>query len=219
MEGQKKMKYSTRDYQARLKALGYNPGPIDGVYGSRTKQAIKSAMVDRGVNRPEKLIHKSGLHRIHIHWTGGAYGDIALERSHYHLIILEDGKVVMGDLRPESNANTTDGSYMAHTRMANSGAIGVAVDAMGGAQESPFNPGRYPITWTQMDSLAVEVADLADTYDIPITRYSVLTHAEVQPTLGIRQRWKWDITWLPGMVKPGDPIEVGDKIRKMIRDV
>ncbi len=28
-----------------------------------------------------------------------------------------------------------------------------------------------------------------------------LSHAEVQPTLGIRQNAKWDISWLPGMDK------------------
>jgi len=123
----------------------------------------------------------------------------------------------MGDLAPESNADCRDGSYAAHTRAANSGAIGVSLDAMGGAVESPFNPGKYPITWPQLNRMAVEVANLCDTYDIPVSRYSVLTHAEIQPTLGIRQRWKWDITWLPDMSKPGDPIAVGDRIRDMIR--
>jgi len=44
----------------------------------------------------------------------------------------------------------------------------------------------------------------------------VLTHAEVQPTLGVRQRGKWDITWLPGMEAPGDPIDVGDVLRAKI---
>jgi len=206
------MGYSVRDVQARLNALGYNAGTVDGIQGPKTRRAFREAKEDLG-----NIFHKSGLHRIHMHWTGGAYGDIALERAHYHVIVLENGKVVSGDLKPEANVNCTDGQYAAHTRAANSGAIGVAVDAMGGAKESPFFAGKYPITEIQMRSLAREVANLCETYDIPVSRWSTLTHAEIQPTLGIKQRWKWDITWLPGMDKPGDPIEVGDMIRDMIR--
>jgi len=199
--------------QARLNALGYNAGTVDGVQGPKTRRAYPEAKQDHG-----QIYHRPGLHRIHMHWTGGAYGDIALERAHYHLIVLEDGRTVSGDLKPEANANTTDGRYAAHTRAANSGAIGVSVDAMGGAKESPFNAGKYPITEIQLQSLAREVADLCETYDIPVSRWSTLTHAEIQPTLNIRQRWKWDITWITGMRKPGNAIEVGDIIRNMIRD-
>ena len=206
------MTYSVRDVQARLNALGYDVGGVDGINGPRTKRAFRQAKVDLG-----SVFHKSGLHRVHIHWTGGAYGDIALERAHYHVIILDNGKAVMGDLKPEANANCRDGQYAAHTRAANSGAIGVALDAMGGAVESPFNAGKYPITEKQLKRMAVEVANLCDTYEIPVTKWSVLTHAEIQPTLGIKQRWKWDITWLPGMTKPSDAIEVGNMIRDMIR--
>lgn len=49
-----------------------------------------------------------------------------------------------------------------------------------------------------------------------MTRRTVLSHAEVQPTLGIRQRGKWDIAWLPGMAKPGDPVAVGDRLREQV---
>lgn len=206
------MGYSVRDIQARLNALGYDAGKVDGIKGPRTDAAYRKALEVRN-----KIFHPSGLHRIHLHWTAGAYGDIALERRHYHLIILEDGKTVMGDLMPEANADTSDGQYVAHTRQANSGSIGVALDAMGGAVERPFDTGPYPITEIQLKKMAEEVADLCETYDIPVTKWSVLTHAEIQPTLGIRQRWKWDITWIPGMDKPGDPIKVGDILREMIK--
>ena len=43
-----------------------------------------------------------------------------------------------------------------------------------------------------------------------------MSHAEVQPTLGIAQRQKWDWTWLPGFAAPQDPITTGDRLRKMI---
>lgn len=207
------MSYTVRDLQARLNALGYNAGKIDGIDGPKTQRAYKQAKKDR-----KYIFHPSGLHRIHLHWTAGAYGDIALERRPYHLLILHDGRAVMGDFAPEANANCADGQYAAHTRAANTGAIGISLDAMGGAVEQPFDLGQYPITWPQLRRMAVEVANLCDTYDIPVSKYSVLTHAEIQPTLGIRQRWKWDITWLPDMSAPGDPIKVGDRIRNMIRE-
>lgn len=205
---------TTRDLQARLHALGYNPGVIDGLWGSNTAAAQQKAIAN-GV----KIWHNHGLHRIHLHWTAGAYGVIPLELEHYHVIIGgPNGKVYYGRHKPEANADCSDGRYAAHTRAANTGAIGVAIDAMGGAKERPFNAGTYPITSNQLYSMAKEVASLCQTYDIPVTKYSVLTHAEVGPTLGIPQRGKWDITWIPPMSKPGNPIEVGNILRNMIRE-
>ena len=32
---------AVRDLQEALKALGYNPGPIDGVFGATTEAAVK----------------------------------------------------------------------------------------------------------------------------------------------------------------------------------
>jgi hypothetical protein len=72
------------------------------------------------------------------------------------------------------------------------------------------------MTVLQLSAMTRDAASLCIAYDIPVTRWSVLTHAEVQPTLGIVQRWKWDITILPGMHVPGDPIAIGDRIRDMI---
>lgn len=211
------MSFSVRDYQARCWAYGIDAGPIDGIMGSKTRNGINKLMKLKGVDRKEDVFHHSGLHRIHMHWTAGAYGDIELEREAYHVIILEDGDVVMGRHKPEANRSTSDGQYAAHTRAANSGSIGISVDCMAGAKEAPFDPGYAPMTVVQLESMCREVANLAETYDIPISRYSTLTHSEVQPTLGIRQNWKWDINWIPGMAKPGDPIRVGDVIRNKIR--
>lgn len=156
------------------------------------------------------------MKRVILHWSAGAHKASPLDMRHYHVIIEGDGNVVMGDLLPEANRSTADGHYAAHTRGANTGAIGVAVAAMAGAKERPFEPGRFPITSAQYLALVETVADLCDTYGIPVTRETVLTHAEVQPTLGIWQRGKWDITWLPGMAAPGNPVTVGDGIRKDI---
>jgi hypothetical protein len=89
---------------------------------------------------------------------------------------------------------------------------------MAGAVERPFNKGSAPMTWAQVEALAERMAYYCGAFDIPVSRYSVLTHAEIQPTLGIRQRFKWDICWLPDMEKPGDPIVVGDRIREMVKE-
>ncbi|KZL21971.1 N-acetylmuramoyl-L-alanine amidase [Pseudovibrio sp. Ad37] len=210
------MTYTTRDIQARLAALSYDPGPIDGLDGPKTKAAIAEALKARNVKRVEELFHRSGLHRIILHWTAGADGLIELERQHYHIIIDRSGRTHAGALKPEANANCLDGRYAAHTRALNTGSIGVALDAMSGAIESPFDPGKYPITQVQVQALAETVADLCETYQIPVSPYSVLTHAEVQPTLGVKQRSKWDIAWLPDMTEPENPVDVGNKLRSLI---
>ncbi len=85
------------------------------------------------------------------------------------------------------------------------------------ARKHPFRAGPCPMTRAQVEGLVRATATLCRMYDIPVSRWSTLSHAEIQPTLGIRQRFKWDITWLPGMDRPGDPIEVGDKLRAMVR--
>ncbi len=210
------MRFTTRDLQARAAALGCDPGPIDGIDGPRTRAALEAALAARGVKSLSELFHPSGLHRIILHWPAGARGVIEEERRHYHLIVGHDLQVYAGHLAPEANADCSDGVYAAHTRALNTGSIGVALDGMAGAQERPFDPGPAPITWEQIKVMAPLVADLCLTYDIPVSRYSVLTHAEVQPTLGVWQRQKWDITWLPGMSSPGDTIEVGDDLRRRI---
>jgi hypothetical protein len=87
---------------------------------------------------------------------------------------------------------------------------------MSGAQQSPFNFGTFPITIVQVEGLCNAVVDYALRYSIPVTRETILTQAEIGPLLGSPQLNKWDITWLPGMEKPGDPVEVGDRIRAMV---
>jgi len=212
------MTFTARDYQARCWAHGIDAGPIDNAWGPKTERGVDRLMQHLGVSRAEAVFHASGLHRIIMHWTGGAYGDIAMERDAYHALVARDGRVVLGTKPPEANRDVQDGIYAAHTWRLNSGSVGVAVDAMAGAQEAPFDWGAAPITRAQVDGLARCVADLCETYEIPVSRYSTLTHAEVQPTLGVRQRWKWDITVLPGMTRPGDPVSVGDAIRERITD-
>ena len=119
---------------------------------------------------------------------------------------------------PNGVSYVKNGKYAAHTLNANSRRVGVSLDAMAGATESPFRTGSNPITEVQLDAMARLVADINKACKLKVLRTTNLTHAEVQRTLGIRQNNKWDITWLPGMTKPGDAIEVGDRLRKRISE-
>lgn len=158
------------------------------------------------------------MQRIILHWSAGSHTASGLDRSHYHRVIEGGGRVVDGIYPIEANARPVAGRYAAHTLNCNSGSIGVALAAMSGAQERPFTPGRYPVTPAQVDALVGLCAALAGQYGIPVTRQTILSHAEVQPTLGIVQRGKWDISWLPDMDQPGDPVAVGDRLRTMIAE-
>lgn len=157
------------------------------------------------------------MKRIILHWTAGNYKASGLDKQHYHYIVEGDGTVVQGKFKPEANLAFRSGGYAAHTLNCNTDSIGVAVAAMAGAVQSPFKFGLSPITDAQIKSLVRLVAQLCRTYSIPVKSDTVLTHAEVQPTLGIQQRGKWDITWLPGFSKSEAPIFVGDILRDKIR--
>jgi N-acetyl-anhydromuramyl-L-alanine amidase AmpD len=159
----------------------------------------------------------SQLKRIIMHWSAGGNTPSSVDREHYHFVVGGDGAVVRGVHTPEDNIITTDQIYGAHTRRLNTGSIGVAMAGMLGAVERPFNPGRAPLTAVQVEAFVQMVARLCRQYKIPVTRRTVLTHAEVQPTLGVEQRGKWDINWLPGDRGVSDPIAVGDRLRARIQ--
>lgn len=198
---------AARSIQARCAALGFWPGPIDGQIGARTRAAQDAARASQA-SKGLSFQHCSGLTRIHLHWTGGGYVPNAIDLRAYHGLIPGDAVPVwpVGPKTPRS-----------HTLNANGGAIGLSICAMADAEERPFDRGRAPITPAQVSALTREAARLCRLYDIPVSPWSVLTHAEIQPTFGIKQRWKWDITWLPGMDQPGDPFAVGNRLREMVR--
>lgn len=156
------------------------------------------------------------MKRIVLHWTAGTHKVNNLDREHYHFIVAGDGTVEVGKHPVSANDNTSDGAYAQHTKGSNTGSIGVALAAMAGAVERPFSTGVYPITTAQVDAMVALCARLAKQYGIAVTRETILTHAEVQPTLGIKQNGKWDITWLPGFHSARDPVQTGDFIRAHI---
>lgn len=157
------------------------------------------------------------LKRIIIHWTAGGHKPSSLDLSHYHYVIAGDGSIHSGKFKPEDNIKPVSGKYAAHTLNCNTGSIGVSLAAMAGAVERPFNVGKSPITKAQEDALTNLLVKLCDEYGITLSPETVLTHAEVQPTLGIKQKGKWDITWLPGMTQPGEPVTIGNVIRERVR--
>lgn len=201
------MSYDVRRVQARCASLGFWPGPIDGVLGARTKAAEVAARASQA-KRGLPFIHASGLTRIHWHWTAGAHTANATDRAAYHILIEGNGLVIQV---------ASSAAPRSHTLNANGGAIGLSMCAMAGAVERPFSAGAYPVTPAQIGALARETARLCIAYDIPVSRWSTLSHAEIQPSLGIKQRNKWDVCWLPGMAAPADPITVGDRIRDLVR--
>ena len=157
------------------------------------------------------------MKRIILHWSAGGHNANGTDKRHYHEIIEGDGNVVAGNHPISANRAPIRDGYAAHTLNLNTDSIGLAVAAMRGSRERPFDPGPSPVTEAQVGGLCERAAHWCKVYGIPVTRATVLTHAEVQPTLGVRQRPRWDITWLPGMSAPGDPIEVGDNLRERIK--
>lgn len=198
---------TVRAQQARCAALGFWPGPIDGLEGPRTRAAYAAAVASQKA-KGLPFRHPTGITRIHWHWTGGGHEPNATDLKAYHCLIDSEGKA-RWPVDPTASRS--------HTLNANSGAIGLSLCAMSQAKERPFAWGKAPITPQQVSALARETARLCRTYDIPLSRWSVLSHAEIQPTLGVIQKQKWDITVLPGMSGPADPITVGDRLREMVR--
>lgn len=158
------------------------------------------------------------MKRIILHWSAGTHRASALDREHYHYMIQGDGSVVVGDKPVSANAAPLSRNYAAHTANLNTDSIGIAVCAMRGARQSPFSPGDQPITDAQVEALVTLTAMLARDYGIPVSRTTILSHAEVQPTLGVRQAGKWDIAWLPGRSNANDPIGVGDYLRARVTE-
>lgn len=156
------------------------------------------------------------MKRIIMHWTAGTYIPNNVDKKAYHKLIDGDGNVHNGTFPISANqAPLSKGKYAAHTLNCNIDSIGVAVCAMAGAVETPFNEGDYAITVEQEEALVALVRSLAEQYNIPITNKTILTHAEVQTNLGIAQKNKWDITYLPSLGKTTAKA-VGDHLRAKI---
>lgn len=161
------------------------------------------------------------MNRIVLHHSGGPGTPTALDREHYHCIV--DAGGIAHDGKHPISANAAGrrllaGQYAAHTLNLNGGAIGLSMSCMGNAQWSdPKGSTAYFPTELQVAGLIREAARLCRVYRIAIDRRTVLTHAEVQPTLGVIQRQKWDFDYDPcGALTSRDPLAIGDMLRDRI---
>jgi hypothetical protein len=173
----------------------------------------------------EILSKHSRAERIVMHWTAGGPTGNSIDAEHYHFIVNQDGSVLTCKHPISKNFNVSGPttSYAAHTKGTNIRAIGVSCAGMMNAVKggpSSFRAGKYPLTQVQISALVRLVARLARAHGIPISRTTVLSHAEVQETLGHPQDDKWDYTWLP--VDPYrahanfNAVKVGDYLRLRI---
>jgi len=208
--------------QRALNAAGHKPLDVDGKTGAKTRDAISAFQKAHGLEVtavlnpettaaldivlaglsvsagivPSDWMPAAKMDRIIFHWTAGAHKASGLDRAHYHILIEADGKLVRGIPTIAANAAGGKGFRASHTLNCNTGSIGLSLCCMAGAVEAPFDSGLAPMTRAQWDKLAPVVADLCRRYSIPITPRTVLSHAEVQGTLGIKQFGKWDIARL-----------------------
>lgn len=157
------------------------------------------------------MANLTSLKRVICHWAVTKYKCDDVSREHYHFIYEGDGKEVAGRFKPEDNLSVVDGTYAAHTHHCNAGSIGVSCAAMFGAIDED-RYGKFPITAKQFEAMCKGVARLCKKYGIEVTDHTVLTHAEVQPVLGIQQNGKWDISVLPHLKLKGVKA-CGDAIR------
>lgn len=197
----------------------------DGIVGPLTVAALQAAVAKKeaaGQPRARELVPadwmpSAQLNRVIVHWTAGAHRASGLDRSHYHILIEGDGKLIRGIPSIDKNdARGVKPGYAAHTLNCNSGSIGVSLCCMSGAIESPFKAGSAPMTREQWDALPGVLAELCRRYNIPVTPRAVLSHAEVQQTLGIKQRGKWDISRLALDPSVIGPKACGDLFRREV---
>lgn len=153
---------------------------------------------------------------IVLHWTVGRNKANSTDLAHYHFVVEGDGNILAGNHTILDNENTADGDHAAHCLGFNTKTIGVSLCGVLGSKESPFQPGPEPIKAGQFEMAARLVAKMCLEYGLTPTRTTVLTHAEVQPNLGIKQRGKWDITRLPWNPNIIGARACGDLFRDMV---
>ena len=154
--------------------------------------------------------------RIICHWTAGNHQASDTDRRAYHVLVEGDGRAIRGVPSIDLNSGSIKSGYAAHTLNCNMNSIGASMCGMAGAVEVPFSAGRAPLTQVQWDAFVQAVTALARRYSIPVTPKAILFHAEVQGTLGIAQRNKWDVIRLPFDPSVTGAKAVGDKLRREV---
>lgn len=176
-------------------------------------------MVDASHLMPYKFLIPAKVTGIHVHWTAGPAQARLDEADHYHAILNQDLTLLKGRYSPKDNEDTLDKIYAAHTLGANRFRYGYSLAGMRGAQQSPFNPGPDPITEAQWSRAMIHLAQLAKFYGVEITPKTLLTHAEVEANLGVKQKAKWDIAILPWDQKWNTAKKVGNLMRAEVKHI
>lgn len=151
---------------------------------------------------------RNRITQLYLHWTAGRYGELY---DYYHFNIDADGSIY------HTCALLTD--HKPHTWHRNSGSVGIALCCSFGAlphhgYDTDF--GSYPPTPQQIDAAAKLVARLTDGLDLPVDRFTVLTHCEAAlldgygPYSGDAET-RWDLWYLrdspgDGTMKPGGQV-------------
>lgn len=159
------------------------------------------------------------MNRITWHHTGGGYMPNATDLGAYHRLIDGDGNLHSGRHSIDASApgrRLVAGQYAAHTRGLNTGNIGLSLCAMAGASWADPRASRAFPKPIQIDALIRETARLCRQYGIQPTRQHTLSHAEVEPTLGVRQRQKWDFDYQIRSLARRDPVAIGDELRQEV---
>ena len=219
-----KLTRPVRDYQIRINSLkmdermGIEILEVDGMRGAKTLAAVEAAKDYYGYTNADYLFDPSGIQRVHWHWTAGSYTVTEETRSHYNMVIDHKGQRYDGGSPAAQQAHYAPGKVgVSHTLNANTGAIGISVACMGNATESSgsVDMGKYPMTWVSIDAMLEATAEYCREFDIRVSPWTTLSHAEVQENLGIKQRGKWDIRVLPDRpTKLLTAREAGDVLRE-----
>ena len=165
---------------------------------------------------PKAWVPNVAMSRIHLHWTAGGHKANSTDKKSYHILVEGDGKLVRGNHSIAANTAPPKSPRASHTLNANTGAIGVSLCCMRQSKERPFDAGPSPMTKEQWDKGLQVLADLSRKYKILVTPTTILTHAEVEPNLNIKQRNKWDITRLAFDSGFQGHREVGDEMRAQV---
>lgn len=161
------------------------------------------------------------MNRLIWHHTGGGYRPSPDDLRAYHRLIDRDGAVHQGHFPISANSprrRLTPGTYAAHCQNLNGGSVGSSICAMKGAEWSQIGRWTHPILPVQVDALIRDSAEICLAEGIDVSRETTLSHAEVETTLGVDQRAKWDFDY-PVRGGPGarDAIAIGDELRAELR--
>jgi hypothetical protein len=157
--------------------------------------------------------------RITAHHTGGGYRPTADDLRAYHISIDGEGQRHKGVHPLDANAAgkaLTTGAYYPHTWKLNSGNFGISVCSMvKGDWNNPRATAAYPRA-VQIDAMIEEIALRCREFSIQPSRTHTLSHAEVEPTLGVKQKNKWDFDYQIRTVAVREPVSIFDEIRQEV---